>query len=260
MDVSDVIRDRRQEPGGLQGMLALSLLVHAMLAALLLLTPGAWLGRLSDETRTVMTISLGGGTPGPDSGGLTSIGGRPVQEIRPPDAPREALRPPAAKAPAMTVPEPDARPLPSASPTVRQAPDDARGRTPARGTEASEGSALAPTGVRGQGFGLSSGGGTGIGVGLDVANFCCPEYLMTMVQRIRSNWDSRTENPGEVVVMFTIDRSGALIGPRVEESSNVFVLDQNALRAVLATRQLPPLPAAFSNPTLTVHLRFQYTR
>ena len=32
------------------------------------------------------------------------------------------------------------------------------------------------------------------------------------------------------------------------------------MRALLATRQLPPLPAAFPNPSLTVHLNFQYTQ
>ena len=33
-----------------------------------------------------------------------------------------------------------------------------------------------------------------------------------------------------------------------------------ALRAVLGTRQLPQLPSGFPNPTLTVHLNFEYTR
>ena len=42
-----------------------------------------------------------------------------------------------------------------------------------------KGTAVAETGAQGQGFGLSSGGG-GDGGYLDVANFCCPEYLATM--------------------------------------------------------------------------------
>jgi hypothetical protein len=36
------------------------------------------------------------------------------------------------------------------------------------------------------------------------------------------------------------------------------VLDLAALRAVVGTRTLNPLPAPFPNPTLTVHLNFQY--
>jgi hypothetical protein len=33
-----------------------------------------------------------------------------------------------------------------------------------------------------------------------------------------------------------------------------------AQRAMLVTRQLPPLPAAFDRPSLTVHLFFEYQR
>ena len=35
-------------------------------------------------------------------------------------------------------------------------------------------------------------------------------------------------------------------------------LDLAAMRAVLTTRTLPPLPDAFPNPTLTVKLQFEY--
>jgi len=47
------------------------------------------------------------------------------------------------------------------APVVKQAPDDARGRTPTRGAQPAFGSAVAYTGARGQGFGLSTGGGAG---------------------------------------------------------------------------------------------------
>jgi TonB family protein len=114
--------------------------------------------------------------------------------------------------------------------------------------------------VRGQGFGLSTGGGSGSGSRLDVADFCCPDYLMTMVERIRGHWDTRAEVPGEVIVVFTIQRDGSITNVTVERSSGFIALDLNAQRALVNARQLPPLPAAFTNPTLTVHLNFQYTR
>ena len=66
--------------------------------------------------------------------------------------------------------------------------------------------------------------------------------------------------PGTVVVKFTIQRDGRLTDTIVERSSGTLSLDQNAQRAVMVTRQLTPLPAAFPNPTLTVHLNFQYQR
>jgi protein TonB len=263
-EVTDVLRDRRQEAGGLQGMAVLSVALHVGLLAGMLLAPGAWLSGLRSEPRTVMTISLGDGAPGPSNGGLTSISARAVQTVTPVEMPKrpEPVRPPAARTPEMTVPMPQAKPVAArpAQPTVRQAPDDARGRTPTRGAQTTTGSAIAETGARGQGFGLSTGGGAGSGSRLDVADFCCPDYLLLMIERIRSNWNARAEAAGDTMVKFTIQRDGQIQGVEVEKSSGYTALDINAQRALLVTQSLPPLPGAFPNPTLTVHLNFQYTR
>jgi TonB family protein len=262
MDATDVLRDRMQQSAGLQPMLAVSLLAHGALVALVALAPGAWFMHRAGEPRTVMTISLGGGVPGPQNGGLTTIGGRPVQAETPPDAAKrpEAIRPPAARTPEMTVPKKGAPPVRSSTTLVKEAPDQARGRTPTRGAETAPGSAVAETGVRGQGFGLSTGGGSGSGSTLDVADFCCPDYLLLMVQRIRSNWDTKVDDAGKAVVKFTIQRDGRIVGPEVGKSSGYSTLDLNALRALVYTKQLPALPDAFPNPTLTVNLIFEYTR
>jgi TonB family protein len=261
VEVSDVLRDRMQEPAGLQQMAVLSALVHGMLVAALVLAPGAWFSQRVETPRQVMTITLGGGAPGPANGGISQIGGRPVQAETPPEAVKrpEPVRPPAAAAPKMTVPEPNAKPAPAAA-RVDQAPPNARGRTPTRGEETAPGSSVAETGARGQGFGLSTGGGAGSGVRLDVADFCCPEYIVLMVQRVHGNWNARAETPAEVTVKFTIQRDGRISDPQVEKTSGYTALDLNALRALVSTRQLPPLPAGYPHPTLTVHLTFLYQR
>jgi TonB family protein len=259
MDVTDILRDRMREPAGFQRMVTLSVAVHATLAALVLLAPGRLVGQ-RENLREVMTISLGGGGEGPRTGGFTSAGGRPVQAVTPPDEPpkREAVRPPAAKPPDMTLPtKAPAKAAPKA-PDIKQAPDQARGRTPTKGAAITAGSAIADTGARGQGFGLSTGGGPGSGSTLDVADFCCPEYVATMVERIRSVWVWRQGTTGQVLVKFTIQRDGRTTDYAVERSSGSPVLDLAALRAVAQTRSLPPLPAQFPNPTLTVHLHFEY--
>ena len=116
------------------------------------------------------------------------------------------------------------------------------------------------SGARGQGFGLSTSGGVGSGSTLDVADFCCPDYIAQMVEKIRANWTARAEVPGQVLVKYTIQRDGTIAGAEVERSSGYTALDISALRAVIGTRQLLPLPGAFPNQTLTVHLNFQYTR
>jgi hypothetical protein len=197
-DVSDVLRDRMQTPAGMRRMLTVSVAVHLALTAMLFLAPGGLLKRAADPPRTVMTISLSGSGEGPENGGMTRAGGIPVQtQIPPVTAKPEPLRAPAAKTPEMTVPLPNTKPVKVApAATVRQAPDDARGRTPTRGAQTAPGSTVADTGIRGQGFGLSTGGGAGSGSSLDVADFCCPEYIAIMVTRIRSAWSPEPGRDG----------------------------------------------------------------
>jgi len=265
VEVSDILRDRIGEPGGFSQMTAISTLVHAALAAVLILTPGRWFTAPKTEPKPVMTIMLSGGSGGPDNGGVTSISARPVQAEPLAEVPKrpEPIRPPALETPKMTVPIPAKTPAKAPAkpaPVVKQAPDQARGRTPTRGPELREGTAVAETGARGQGFGLSTSGGVGLGSRLDVGDFCCPEYIVVMNQKIRANWSERAEVAGEAIVKYTIQRDGSITNAQLEKSSGYTQLDLNAQRAVLLTKQLPPLPAAFPNTTLTVHSTFQYTR
>jgi TonB family protein len=265
VDVTDVLRDRMQQPGGLQRMLSVSITAHALLAAVVIFAPGGLLHHTT-AAPTVMTISLGGGGgERAENGGMTPMGGRPIQEVKPADEPvkREPIRPPAAKAPEMTMPLPNAKPTkaaPAARP-VKSAPEEARGRTPTRGDKVTAGSTVADTGIRGQGFGLSSSGGTGAGVRLDITgDFCCPAYLEAMKQQIERNWDRRAEAPALTVMKFTIMRDGTVRDVELEKRSGIYDLDSRAQRALALTPRLPPLPAQFTNATLTVHLTFEYTR
>jgi TonB family protein len=258
MDVSDVLRDRLQEPAGLQRMVVVSVAVHVIVAILVIAAPEGFLGKPAETPRTVMTISLGG-SAGPNSGGYSALSTPPVQ-VEAPKAPREAVRPPAAKTPEMTIPKNAAKPSKTTTSTaVAQAPDEARGRTPTKGAKTSAGNAVAETSApRGQGFGLSTGGGDGSGSTLDVADFCCPEYIQTMLQRIRSIWNQDQKASGECVIKFTIQRDGRITDSEVERTSGDPILDRAARSAVVSARQLPPLPTQFPNPTLTVHLNFRY--
>ena len=73
MDVTDVLRDRMQEPGraAADGDRSRSR-VHALLAAALVLrAAGGLLARAARIAATIMTISLGGGGTGPRNGGMT---------------------------------------------------------------------------------------------------------------------------------------------------------------------------------------------
>ena len=260
MDVTDILRDRLQEPAGLQKMVSVSLLLHGVVIAGLLLAPRGLFIKEAEAPRAIMTITLSGGGDGPSSGGLTSIGGRPIQVQTPEETKRDPARPPAAKAPEMTLPVPRAKPLKAAAPSVK-APDDARGRTPTRGAEERPGTAVVETGARGMGFGLSTGGGPGTGSSLEITgDFCCPDYVALMVETIRRSWNQQAEVAGSVMIKFTIERDGTITQDVLEKTSGQYQLDFAARTAVQITRKLPPLPQQYTNPSLTVHLNFQYQR
>ena len=240
-------------------MFTVSLAVHAVFVAALFVMPAGWSTRASeDRPEAVMTISLGGSV-GPGEGGLTPIGSQPIQQILSlPEATRpQWTTPPAPVPPAMTVPEPTARRRPPPETPVTSAPPEARGQTPTRGPEPRDGSTMADTGATGTGLGLSAGGGGGGGY-LDVGDFCCPDYLARVLDLIRRNWDARQDVPGETLVKFTIERDGRITGVEVERKSGYLALDMAGQRALLVTKQLPPLPARFDEDDLTVHLNFQY--
>jgi len=258
MEVSDVLRDRMQQPGGLNRMLSLSMAAHMLFVAAIMFAPGGLFSQ-SKTPSTIMTISLGGGGDGPENGGMTSIGGRKVDVERPPDEPkrREPVTRPAAKPAEMTLSTRDTKTKATPS-TARQSADDARGNKLIKGDKVTPGNTPADTGTRGMGFGLTQGGGPGSGSSLDVGDFCCPEYINTMIVRVRQAWSPNQGAVGQTLVKFTIQRNGALVNAEVERSSGNPVLDTAALRAIITTRALPPLPDAFPNPALTVHLNFQY--
>src|SRR5262245_59820310 len=256
--VSDILRSRREEPDGLKQTAALSILAHLAVLGTITAVPALWPAR-SAARPAVMTISLGG-TPGPKSGGLSTIGGRRIEASEPtaqPKAERVALPTPKPQ-PAMVMPDPKLKPRPVAKETPASTSKDASSR--GRVAEPQKGSTTVETGVRGMGFGLSTTGGGGTGSSLDVKDFCCPEYLQEMVGRITQNWVQKQESVGTVLMKFTIMRSGQITSVELERTSNVYALDAASQRALVLTARLAPLPAAFPDDHLTVHLSFEYQR
>ena len=249
---TDIIIARARETERLSTMFVWSIAAHIVIVAVALLMPAS----TSEPPPAVMMISLGG-AEGPNTQGMSQIGGRAVQAPPPEPLENRAVTPPAPTPPPVALPEPQARPQPP-RPRPQQAPREATARTPSTGPEPVEGSTRADTGARGQGFGLSSAGGGGSGIRTDV-NFCCPAYLDQMADLIKRGWNPRQGIPGITTMMFTIHRDGRITDVQVERSSGFVVLDTAAQRALLQAR-LPPLPREFTNSTLTVHLEFEYQR
>src|SRR6267378_5284763 len=252
--VTDIIVARAQVAERVNAMVLWSIAAHMALLAFMILMPASWRGAMDEGPRTVMTISLGG-APGPRNGGLTTMGGRTVQAPPPEPVKKVVETPPAPKTPEMALPTKNPRVV---KPQPKEAPKEAVARTPATG-QPQEGSTRVDTGARGQGFGLTQGGGGGTGVTLDTANFCCPEYLSQMVTLIQRNWQSTGAPPGSVIMKFTITRAGTIENVLVEQASGFQVHELNSQRALLLTR-LPELPIQYPNSSLTVHMRFEYQR
>lgn len=253
--VSEVLAARSHAADGLNSMVGVSVMAHLAVLAVVVFAPTDWWGAKEKIPETVLQVSLGG-PEGPRDGGLATLGGRPIQQAVPVETKRpiEPVRPPAAREPEMV--EPTKKPPIKTTPNKIDAKDP-KSRTPTKGAEVQKGSTVAETG-KGQGFGLSSGAG-GQGGYLDVANFCCPEYLATMKDFITRNWNSRQQATGITIMHFVIQKDGRIAEVEVERSSGNQGLDYLATRALTLTK-LPPLPPGYDQATLGVHLNFEYQK
>ena len=257
--VSDVLAGRAREADGLSRMVLYSLIAHAVLVAIVMVVPGDWLSSHREPEGTPVMISLEG-APGQDTGGQTQVAARRVQEVAP--VVKQPFTPPAAsKTPEMVLPEPAPRPAPKPR-TVEKPAEKTNVRKPVTGEKVTTGDSRVDTRGAAVPFGgLSTAGGTGLSAAsFGLENFCCPEYLQTMVQLIRRQWNQEQGVSGQVTVKYTIRRDGMLTQIEVVKPSGNFLLDQESRRAVIKTAQLPPLPSQYTGQHLPIHLTFEYQR
>ena len=80
-----------------------------------------------------------------------------------------------------------------------------------------------------------------------------------MRDRIERVWNKQQQSTGTVMMKYTILRNGSVTDIQVEKSSGNLLLDRESQRALTQAR-LAPLPSAFPDDHLTVHLEFQYER
>lgn len=90
-----------------------------------------------------------------------------------------------------------------------------------------------------------------------------PSYIRRMDDKISRNWRNPYRGEEESVlctIYFRILRDGTVSGPRLEKSSGISAYDRAALRAVISSSPLPPLPLDYAESHLTVHLDFEYRK
>ncbi|MCL5006114.1 MAG: TonB family protein [Acidobacteria bacterium] len=90
-------------------------------------------------------------------------------------------------------------------------------------------------------------------------------YVQAVRNRISGNWLLSTISPNiltapRVYVDFTIQRDGAVTDAHITQSSGIPEVDRSALRAVLASSPLAPLPSDYSGNKVSVEFYFDYKR
>ncbi|MBI3547950.1 MAG: TonB family protein [Elusimicrobia bacterium] len=94
-------------------------------------------------------------------------------------------------------------------------------------------------------------------VAADMPNFPYPWYISQVRKSLWERWSRvMPEGRAEAMIEFSILRNGGLTDLRVESSSGEKSFDTIALGAVQAAAPFPPLPGAFHDNFLHVHVRF----
>lgn len=112
----------------------------------------------------------------------------------------------------------------------------------------------------GIGIGIGEGGfGGGGGSG---GNFPYTWYVQSIRKKLDSNWNVTSGFSHKIIaqVAFTIKRDGSVTNIEIEESSKNELFDKAVVRAVEYSHPFPPLPPAFPESELRVHVRFTLKR
>ena len=190
-----------------------------------------------------------------------------VRIVRPePEPRRRRSSPPAARptrpparetpAPVPTEPEPEVTAPPVAEPPVAQASESAMAAPDQRATPRPTPPPAPPSDGGGRGLSLGGAGDTGPAAGIP-SDFHFAYYVQRMLALIEARWYKPAAPAGtQARARFTIARDGKLSRIELEESSGNSSFDRAALRALYAANPLPPLPPAYAQSSLTVHLTF----
>jgi TonB family protein len=84
-------------------------------------------------------------------------------------------------------------------------------------------------------------------------------YLNILLNKINKNWHNPFRDQNiilKTIVYFEVDKDGNIYSVRLEENSGNELYNETAMRAVIVTKSLPPLPDEFGDDYLKVHLEF----
>jgi len=242
--VGNIIADRERErfPWGAGTFLAV--LLHGSVAGALVYSaiakPVRFVSPRAVSVRLIPAGSLKGGAalaPAPAPEEKTKI-------LKP--APEDAPPPPSEKAVLLPSKE-DKKPVATAR-AAAERPRAPEVSLPSAG-ESSGGGGGGPVGA---------GGNVGVSGAAFDNDFQFSYYIERMLVSIGMNW-FKPSQAGSVspVVHFRIGRDGEIAEATIERSSGLPFVDRAAMRAVISSSPLPPLPAEYTGNQLGVHLKFE---
>jgi len=276
-EVNGVLADRSRRYGrGWRNAEARSFLaalgLHALLLVIVLLAPRLKTPPPPLEFVPVQIIpaqALGVRRPAPPRRKTPPA---PPAETPAPEEPEPEAAPPkpapADDVPALPDPESDKKKKPA---ETKPKPPEPASPTPDKGATSREGSGKTEEGTSGTAPGETGdqlgrrGGpqgnplgttafGSEVG-GLDNPDFTYAYYLDRMLSLIDAQWARPAMGSGvKAVIFFRIGRDGKMSDLQVEQSSGYDSFDLAALRAVKNAAPFPPLPRAYKNEDLGVHL------
>lgn len=246
--VGDVLAE--SDHGGIPWAVGTSLavLLHGTVAALLIFSalqsPVRFVVPRAVNVRLVQAGSLTGGAP-------AEVPEKPPEKpkILKPSPPEEVPPPPSSKAMILPAKEKEQKKKPSVpGPPSKTASQAQPAPVPA--------TASAQPGTGGA---VGTGGNVGVGgATFDQPDFNYSYYVERMLVTIGMNWFKPAESvPISPMIRFRIERDGTISDPQLERSSGLSYVDRAALRAVMASSPLPPLPQEFGGRYLGVHLIFE---
>jgi len=243
--VGDVLAQRASLEGGAALGIALSIVLHGALTA-----AAVYLATHQHATQTagVMTIKFAQvpraaraqrsvATTTPIAPAIAPPKPAPLEK---PEVPQKPSTPPPAKQEKNTVPmspfgKSNKKGSENAAPSVATAPV----------------TATAPGVVSGAQVPI---GGAGV-TGLEGGDFPYTLYIDRMKSLIASRW--YRPHAGQTTIYFVIERDGRLRDMKVETPSGDDLFDRSALRSVMESSPLPPLPFGYDGTYLGVHLTFR---
>ena len=243
--VSEVLAEKEGQPFGWAAGTSLAVLLHGGIAASVLISamghPAHFVAPRAVAVRLLPAGTLKGGAaveapPEPEKPKIVKA----AEEPPAPPTEKAKLLPAKEekKKPSLTAPE--AKPAKSTAPAPQSA---------------------APAGSAQPGMPGPAGTGGNVGIGgarFDQPDFNYSYYVERMLVTIGMNWFKPAQSvPISPMIRFRIERDGTISDAEIEKSSGLPFVDRAALRAVLASSPLPPLPSEFSGGHLGVHLIFE---